>query len=178
MPSGYLTNLKGLQTSTEFLLAQSRSFLFGNTWFFISPKSSLTITRVFHTGDRRSPLPFIGALSRTPFLRGSEPEEKIGSSVLQRGLMSACSYFIGQPQHGGSKLQGSIKNGIAMTVSARSHVCYGYKRSDYSKHGNLRNKEPWNINMMYRSLWNYASGKIFNSNSSKEPGKQETVATF
>jgi hypothetical protein len=177
MPSGYLTNQKGLQTSTELLLTRSRSFLFGNTWFFISPNSSFSITRVFHTGDRRSPLPSVGALSRTPFVRGSEPEEILGSSVLQRGLMSACSYFVGQPQLGGSKLQGSVKNGIAMAVSARSHVCYGYKGSDYSRRGNLRNKEPWNINMMYRSLWNYASGKSFNSNSSKEPGKQETVAT-
>jgi hypothetical protein len=26
--------------------------------------------------------------------------------------MSACSYFIGQPQLGGSKLQGLVKNGI------------------------------------------------------------------
>lgn len=170
MPSGYLANQKGLQTSTELLLARSRSFLFGNTWFFISPKSSLSVTRVFHTGDPRSPLPFVGTLSRTPVVRGSESEEKLSSTVLQRGLMSACCYFLGQPQLGASKLQGSVKNGIAMAVSARSYVCYGYKGLDYSKSGDLRNREPWNINRICRSFWNDASGKSFNSNSSKEPG--------
>lgn len=160
MPSVSLTNKKGLQTSTELLLARSRSFLFGNTWFFISPKSSLSVARVFHTGDRRSPLPFVGALTRTP-------EERITSSVLQKGFMSACNYFLGQPQLRPVKLQGSVKNGIALAVSARSHVCYGYKGLDYCKSANLRNREPWNNNMVFKSLWTDASGKSFNSISSK-----------
>lgn len=158
MPSGYLTNHKGLQTSTELLLARSRSFLFGNTWFFISPNSSLSGTKVFHTGDRRSPLPFVGALARTPSVRGSEPEEKLSSTVLQRGFMAACNYFLGQPQIVASKAQGSVKNGIALVVSARSHVCHGYRGLDYSKSGSLRNRESWNNSMMGRLLWNNASG--------------------
>ncbi|KAJ4760600.1 hypothetical protein LUZ62_070975 [Rhynchospora pubera] len=176
MPSGYLTNQKGLQTSTELLLARGRSFFFGNTWFFISPKSPLSFTRVFHAADRRTPFPFVEALGRTPFVRGSEPEERLCSSVLQRGLMSACNHIFGQPQLNGRKLQGSVKQGIAMPVTARSHVCYGYKGMDYCKSGNLRNREPWGYNMVYRSFWNDAFSNSFKSNSPNEPGVQDFKA--
>lgn len=92
--------------------------------------------------------------------------------------MSACSYFVGQAQVGGGRLHGSVRNGVGMVaVSARAHVCYGYKGFDGSKRGNLRNSVPWSIGMMYRSIWNYASGGMsFNSNPSKEPGIQDLIS--
>ncbi|KAJ3670205.1 hypothetical protein LUZ60_010529 [Juncus effusus] len=150
MPSGSLTNQKGLQTSTELFVKN--------------------ITRVFHTGDR--PLPFVGAFS----VHGSGFFER-GLMAACNHLLGKPQLRAVRQLHG-SVING-VERRFGVSSRSDSSFGYN-RIMGYCKTGNLRANNLLGSNIICRNFWNDASGKTWKSGSgsNKKPGIQGSQSSY
>ncbi|XP_073005710.1 probable protein phosphatase 2C 55 [Typha latifolia] len=179
MPSSYFSNQK------EFLLGRGRSFLFGNTWFFLSrpspplghsnihlfPKCSFSVTRDFHSSS--SPWTLTPTLSEHSV--SSSYNKRSPSTFFARSIMSVCNNLVGKSKFGVRHYENSSTNSFGM----RADVCYSYKGLHYGRRvsGSLKSREPWGNNMVYKCFWSNASGNTWNFNISQETGFQDFLSS-
>nr|XP_010923448.1 probable protein phosphatase 2C 55 [Elaeis guineensis] len=154
-----------------------------------SPRSSINVLRNFNTSDCRKGPSVIGTISRTfsvPSVTGpscqpclynvdtvlSEPNQKLPCSLFKRSIMSACSSLLGRAEPGAWHLEKMSSSRQILNSVMQADICYSYKGLDYCRRisGNLKNREPWGTNMVYRCFWSNATGTSWKSKFSLEPG--------
>lgn len=153
---------------------------------------SISVLRIFNTSDRPKGLSVIGTVSRAfsvPSVTGpscqpclynidtllSEPNQRLPCSLLQRNIMSACNSLLGRAEPGARHLVNMSSSRQILISVMRAGICYSYKGLDYCRRisGNLKSREPWGTNMVYRCFWSSATGTSWKSNFSLEPGIQD-----
>lgn len=182
---------KVLQSSVDILLGRGQRLSFGSSGFFRSHSLSTLFDKIqlFHRANHLTTLPISGTLSckvPVPSVIGPSCQSSVyqAESLISestQNMMSTGNSLCGETEIAARHLENlHLKSGQILNSVMKADVSFHSRSLDYCRRvsGNLKNREPWGNNMIYKCFWSNAAGKSLGSNPFLEPKTKEIWSSW